>query len=254
MILPAPAIAQDLVQLTGDVIEEAEHDRTPISKPGWLRGLHIVGSTPLSQPRPSIIATLPGKLEKFCGRITSLGGDYSATVQFTPKTVADEDQGGLLDFEARSDFPLGATHNDSGVVLEFGECFDDRLIPGAPRKFIANFWNVANQPEIDANGNLQIVMNMNVARAERLDTQAWIGDREAPRHKLDVTCRKLTDPKALAFNYQCVIALPASLADETVTTPVGFEYRRFYRGRLSDPRQAEILIGPILQTAGGANQ
>lgn len=254
MMLPVPAIAQELVQLTGDVIEEVEHDRTLISKPGWLRGLHIVGSTPLNQPRPSIIATLPGKLDKFCGRITSMGGDYSATVQFAPATVSEKDQGGLLDFEARSDFPLGATHLDSGVVLEFGECFDDRVIPDAPRKFIANFWNVANLPEIDDNGNLQIVMNMNVARAERLETKAWIGDPSAPRYNLDVTCSKLSDPKALAFNYQCTIALPATIAAETITTPVGFSYRRFYRGRLSDPRQAEILIGPVLQVAGGADQ
>lgn len=238
VLVATVASGQDRLVLKGDVIEEQEHDRTLISKPGWLRGVHIIGTTPASVDAPQLLSVLPANWTQFCGKVTSIGGDYSATVEFTPDNAADLPREAALSFDTEFEFPVAATHETGGVVLEQGACVDS-AVSGDVRRFMASFWNVAAQPKI-VEGHAQLVMNMNVARAERLEHIAFL-DNEA--NALRVSCEKLTVANALAFNYRCTVYVPEAWLPMTAETPISFSYSRFYRGRLSEPRTAEIFVG-----------
>lgn len=232
------ASGQERLVLMGDVIEEQEHDRTLISKPGWLRGVHVIGTPRAPAEALQLLSVLPANWMQFCGKVTSIGGDYSATVEFTPDNTAESPRQTTLSFDTEFDFPVLANHETGGVVLEQGACADN-AVSGNVRRFMASFWNVAAQPKI-VEGHAQLVMNMNVARAERLDHIAFLG---SDANALPVNCEKLAAANALAFNYRCTVYVPEAWLPMAAETPITFSYSRFYRGRLSKPRTAEIFVG-----------
>ncbi len=226
--------AQERLVLQGKVIEEKIHDRTLISKPGWLRGVHIVGAVQAASPQ--LVSVLPSGWSEFCGKLTSIGGDYSATVQFSQTPPMAETTTAELKFDTQFDFPSEATHENGGVVLEQGRC-NTNAETEAVRSFMASFWNQAPEPKLEQ-GHLQIVLNMNVARAERLEHGASLGTDALP-----VRCDKLLSSDALAFNYRCSVFVPEPLMSQIADLPLMFQYQRFYRGRLSKPRTAKIYVG-----------
>jgi|GEM_PF-2412418 len=230
--------AQDVLELSGEVVEEVEHDRTLISKPNWLRGVHIVGDIPVKSDRPQILAVLPAEWSEFCGKVTTIGGDYAASVYFEPEITSDKPRLARLDFEPRKSFPPDANHENSGIVLERGDCRDDQDAQSKTPDYVAGFWNVERKPVTDDDGNVQVLMNMNVARAEKLIAKAMLADVA-----LAVQCWKLTVPEALAFNFQCRISMPESMLKLAAMTPISFDYQRFYRGRLAEPHVAKIYAG-----------
>lgn len=228
------SVSQDRLVLRGEVIEERTHDRTLISKPGWLRGVHVVGAVATDEPQ--LVSILPSGWSEFCGKLTSIGGDYTATVQFNQTPAMAEPRSAELQFETEFAFPNEATHQTGGVVLEEGAC-NSNSQPAGTRRFIASFWNQTPEPKFEQ-GHLQIVLNMNVARAERLQHAASLGGSQLP-----VQCDKLQASDALAFNYRCSVFVPEALMHTMTNAPVDFSYQRFYRGRLSKPRLAEIYVG-----------
>ena len=249
---PAATVA-DPQPLVGRVIDEAELDRALISKPSWLRGLHIVGQE-LGQAAPQVLTVLPeGWLsQKFCARITSINGSYAAVVEFDapptyddPSTAEVEDDPSI-EFDLRFDALSSAlvetvTPENSGVALELGSCADTETTGQLPRQFIANYLNEASRPKLTEDGNIQVLLNMNIARADELIFEAWIdGDRKKP---IDAPCRKLDIPEALAFNYRCILEIPPERLKTSANRSIAISYERLYRGRTSAPRAAEILIG-----------
>lgn len=228
------ATAQERLVLKGEVIEEKIHDRTLISKPGWLRGVHIVGAVQATSPQ--LVSVLPSGWSEFCGKLTSIGGDYTATVQFVTSPSTAGARTTELEFDAQFDFPSEATHETGGVVLEEGRCISNSE-PDGIRRFIASFWNESPEPKVEQ-GLMEIVLNMNVARAERLQHVASLGTKT-----LNVDCEKLRVSDALAFNYRCSVFVPQTSLSEMADMPLRFQYQRFYRGRLSNPRMAEIFVG-----------
>lgn len=228
--------AQDRLVLQGEVIEERLHDRTLISKPGWLRGVHIVGA--VQAQTPQLLSVLPSGWSEFCGKLTSIGGDYTATVQFKADPALPQPRTTELLIDTEFEFHSEATHETGGVVLEEGTCVSN-VEPENVRRFIASFWNEDPEPKI-VEGHVQVVLNMNVARAERLEHTAFLG---GPENVLPVQCDKLLVSDALAFNYRCSVFVPEPFLPMMDAAPIVFEYQRFYRGRLSNPRLAEIYVG-----------
>lgn len=233
------SVAAAEIRLEGTILEEAELDRTLISKPGWLRGLHFAGREMPQEDRPKLRTVLPAEWrgETICARVTSIGGDYSAMIEFdVPENMGGNEKADL-GFAAKSDIARRITPENSGVSIEKGRCLGDSAGED-DRAFIANFWNEEDQPIINEAGQAQLVLNMNISRADELQPQAiWAGGPITPE------CTKLTSPEALAYNYRCTIGVPASALTSPDVTPLTFSYTRIYRGRPSDPREAIIIIG-----------
>lgn len=238
IIVGSSLSAQDRVVLVGTVIDEQEHDRTLISNPSWLRGIHIVGTSLHNITSPRLLSVLPADWTKFCGKVTSIGGDYTATIEFATDQAIPSPQPTELSFETDSEFPTQATHETGGVVLEQGTCADSAQRKDV-RRYIASLWNAAASPQI-SEGQIQVVLNMNVARAEKILPKATFGN---PENSLPVDCTKLTSPDALAFNYRCSFFVPENQMSLATETPVTFSYERFFRGSVSKARFAQIFVG-----------
>lgn len=237
LLFALPSAAQDVLRLTGVVVSEKEDDRTLISTPGWLRGLHILGQQPVPEP-PVITAALPGDWEALCAKVTSIGGTYSITVRFDAAPARPEPQIAELAFDPGSKIPLQATFENSGVVLERGTCRSDQAESRAARQYTANFWNVTSEPMLDAAGNVTVLLSMNVARADQIRAAASLHNTALP-----VRCTKLDDPQALAFNFRCAISVPEALYTAPGQGFVSFAFERIHRGRVAPALSAEIFLG-----------
>lgn len=237
------SLSAEILRLEGRVVEEAELDRTLISKPSWLRGLHFVGQTVEDLSPPQILTVLPKAWSgrTICARITTIGGDYSASIEYDLPDDLALDQTANLAFDPKSDIAREGTPQDSGVALELGSCdpVADAPLSGENRQFIASYWNESQQPRLTPGGDVQMMLNMNVARADELLFHATLPDGVA----LATQCAKLDIPKALAFNYRCLISVPADEVSRPESTVLSVRYERVYRGRVSEPRFAEIIIG-----------
>ncbi len=230
------------IELDGTIRGESELDRTLISKPSWLRGLHFAGQEMPTPEQPELRTVLPmqwsGKL--ICARVTSMSGDYSAMVEFEVPQMSQRERASLR-FAPASPIPTQVTPENSGVSIEQGPCIGDNLNPTGG-SFVANYWNELAEPVSMGPGLAQLVLNMNIARADELDARTYLGGSPA-EGVLDTSCNKLTDPDALAFNYRCIVAVPTDAVDDPAGRELKFEYERIYRGRPSATRSAKILIG-----------
>lgn len=238
VVLTASPAASE-IRLEGTILEEAELDRALISKPGWLRGLHFAGREMPEKDRPKLRTVLPADWsgETICARVTSIGGDYSAMIEFEVPADMKANEKADLGFAATSDIARRITPENSGVSIEKGRCLGDS-VGEDDRAFIANFWNEEDQPIINESGQAQLVLNMNISRADELQPEAkWAGGPITPE------CTKLTDPQALAYNYRCTMGVPAYALTGSEVSPLTFSYTRIYRGRPSDRRKAIIFIG-----------
>lgn len=236
--------AQEIAKINGVVKAETDPERTLISKPGWLRGLHVSGTSLPSEVRPKIYVDLPESWfgETVCARITTITGDYDAMVQFeipnTPKSR-------LAEFYFSSDYIemiTNATPQDSGIAIERGDCIGDTT--ETSREFVANFWNEF-APESD-DAETRVVLNMNIARADEVLPNAQLSfGNGAQSHDLSPStyCYPLTSSEALAFNYRCEIDFDPALLVNQAAPRIDFSYSRLYRGRESAVRKASILIG-----------
>ncbi|NVO58198.1 hypothetical protein HW561_20605 [Rhodobacteraceae bacterium B1Z28] len=248
-VLPLSAMAEPQ-PLVGRVIDEAELDRALISKPSWLRGLHIVGQD-LGDATPQILTILPRSwlAQEFCARITSISGNYAAIAQFVapetydnPNTSKVEDDPSVefnLRFdELKSSYVETVTPNNSGVALELGACADTENAGQPARQFIANYLNEISNPKLTSDGDIQVLLNMNIARADELIFEAELDGKE-----IRTSCQKLNVSEALAFNYRCILMVPPGQLAANDGGLIKVSYKRLYRGRTSDSRSAEILIG-----------
>jgi len=238
----SPVSADEVMRLPGIVVAEAEQDRTLISKAGWLRGLHVLGTELPELTEPRIQAFMPAGADApvICARITSQSGDYSAMVQFD---VPEDTQGGtpaLLEYDPKSALATAYTPETGGVAVERGPC--EGATPGAAgavRDFYVSFWNQAAEPLLDASGNATLVMHINVSRADSLTATAAL-EGLAP---VAVPCAKLNDPIALAYNFECRILLGPGLLSGLNNRVITFEYQRVYRGDTSRVRRANLHLG-----------
>lgn len=230
----------DVVQINGTIVQEAELDRTLISKPSWLRGLHFKSDALLDDTRPSLLAVIPKDWAgaEICARITSIRGDYAAMVEFDVSTDLEGNLDADLALELESAMARKISVSDSGVVVEKGKCVGDSADAGTDGEYVANFWNQASEPSVTGNGDATILMRMNIARADQLEARATLGDKE-----IATDCEKLTGPEVLAYNYSCSFDVPVALLTEIDRSEVTFSYERVYRGRYSETRTARIIIG-----------
>ncbi|MEL6689059.1 MAG: hypothetical protein AAFP28_01965 [Pseudomonadota bacterium] len=233
---------QEVEELTGKVVAESEQDRTLISKAGWLRGLHVLGTDLDEVPKPIIRAFVPPADEDqvICARITTRTGDYSAMVQYEVSGSSSRDGiQALLNYEASSPLAMAHTPATGGVALERGPCEGDALANlGKVSEFFVNFWNQAGEPELDENGNATLVMHINVSRADTLRATASLGGGS-----VSVPCQPLVDPGALAYNFECRLLLAPGVLDGSYGPFIEFEYRRIYRGNESRSRRAHLYLG-----------
>ena len=121
-----PALAE-VARLQGVMVTEVEMERTLVSKPGWLRGLHFLSQAGTEITGPHIRVVLPGIWagEKLCARITTLSGGYAAVVEYQVPADLAGNQDYVLDFEAKSGIVRQVTPENSGVSLERGPCAQD---------------------------------------------------------------------------------------------------------------------------------
>ena len=236
--------AQEIHRIEGKV--QAETDpapgRTLISKPGWLRGLHVSGTTLPSDVRPKIYVNLPKSWfgKTVCARITTIKGDYDALVEFEipnpPKTQMVEFYFSTDNIETITN----ATTRDSGIAIERGTCIGDTNETN--REFVANFWNEFSTGSQAA--DTKVVLNLNIARADEVLPGALLKfGSETNGLELVTDCDPLKSSEALAFNYRCEIAVDPALLVGKADPRIDFSYTRLYRGRESAVRKASILIG-----------
>lgn len=234
-----PALAE-VARLQGVMVTEVEMERTLVSKPGWLRGLHFLSQAGTEITGPHIRVVLPGIWagEKLCARITTLSGGYAAVVEYQVPADLAGNQDYVLDFEAKSDIVRQVTPENSGVSLERGPCAQDVVPDPDNRTFIASYWNQDSRPRLTDAGDIQLLLHLNIARADELQFVAQVADATLPHR-----CEKLIDPNALAYNFQCTIAVNPALFPSDGHRNIDIEYIRIHRTRESKPRRARILIG-----------
>lgn len=240
--------AQQAEAISGKVVAEAEQDRTLISKAGWLRGLHVLGTNLQTLEKPQIHAFLPAGAEVplVCARITSMAGDYSAMVEFDIQANVNAGTQRMLTYDQQSDLALANTPETGGVVVERGPCEGD--VPqavGTPRDFYVNFWNQAGEPQLDGAQNATLVLLINVSRADSLQAQAVLlpsAPGGAPVSAA-VPCSKINAPEALAYNFECRLLMSPDVIRGMHGHVIEFSYSRIYRGEPSAVRRANLHLG-----------
>lgn len=254
IVLGMPVIAQEAEPIIGEVIFEDDPNRTLISKPGWLRGLHFLGEEIDVNRRPQIVALIPDSspqtrsAQLICARITSISGNYEAIVQFSiPPREAPGTAGGTRPMDARtlsfdSKFPdalKSFTPDNSGIVVSRGVCVGDTA---GETEYIATVWNNDLGAMTQPSGTAKMVLNMNIARADEIVPTARI----AGNVRLDTPiCEKIEGLETLAFNYRCEVVVPVARLSGSGATNLEFTYEALYRGRTSRPRTAKIEIGAM---------
>lgn len=243
-LLSAPMAGAETMVLNGIVVEEAELDRTLVSKPGWLRGVHFRGNALSESLRPQMSAVLPNDWAGAvaCARITSMVGSYSALVKFELPSDMPEDRSATFTFPLEGDQIKTLSPETGGITLERGECVGDTG-KTPERQYVANLWN-QDGLKLKDGGEAELAMHLNIARADEIVAVARIETSDS-EEKLEtvVACKKLDDPSALAFNYSCTVAVPAERLSTEQDTKLHFSYQRLYRGRSSQPRNAVIFLG-----------
>ncbi|MEL7344620.1 MAG: hypothetical protein AAFN59_07145, partial [Pseudomonadota bacterium] len=215
-------------------------ERTLISKPGWLRGLHVIGDDLPRNARPRIEAFVPSAWAggKICARMTTMVGTYDAGHEYDIPRDWTAERANLLYEGAQRRLVSSITPEEGGIAVERGPCFSDDT--PSEQEFTANFWNDVSEPILNDNGLGELRLNMNIARADELSPTAVLGTSRDP---LSVTCRRLETPDAIAFNYRCQILLTPKQIDAAATQSIIFSYTRIYRDRESAPRVARIFVG-----------
>lgn len=235
--------AQEILPLEGLVISETDPERTLISKPNWLRGLHVIGSNLPEQQRPQIEAVMPEQWlgTTMCARITTIIGDYTALVEFKVPDDMVTRRARLKFITEYQDVIASISPNNSGITLERGACIGDTH--EGNREYAANFWNEGALTGEDADQDVELMLNMNIARADELLVTAVLLGPDATPIKLGHSCARINSPDALAYNFRCSITIPAELMPTDADAAIQFDYERLYRGRVSAPRSAMIFIG-----------
>ena len=237
--------AQDFLPLAGTILHESEPDRTLISKPGWLRGLHVVGAGIPAEDRPQIWTLLPetwlGDLA--CARITSMSGNYVATIEFAIPQSPPTRRARLNFDTAYGDVVAAITPMTGGIALEKGACIGDTI--EGRQEYAANFWNEKDEIILNDAGTAELLLNMNIARVDELLPAASLqGDgSSAPVPLATPDCTRIDSPEALAFNFRCRVFIPPQQLQDQKTAKILFSYTRLYRGRELKPRDAVIYVG-----------
>ncbi len=245
--------AQDTLAIQGRVLYEDDPKRSLISKPGWLRGLHILGSPLNVDDRPLITTPLPRSTSEqmHCARITSISGNYEALIEFEVPGMPPNENGSVMSLVTfKTDFPdtvKNISADNSGVTVRRGKCAGDTV---GTSQYFATFWNnTANPLASGDDGVVKLQLNMNIARADEIEATAELGEFENPastRIALKTpTCTKIDRLEALAFNYSCTVDVPVEVLQGESTASIAFTYSAFYRGRVSRPQGAEIVIGAV---------
>ncbi len=251
-LLASGVSAQDAPVIVGEVLYEDDPNRTLISKPGWLRGLHLLGEELDPEERPLITAPVPvsRQAQTLCARITSISGNYEALVQFVvPGTPPGARVPPAQRMTFTSQFPdtvKQITSTDSGVTVQRGTCVGDTQ---EDRRYFATFWN--NSAETLRNGlgaDAELVLNMNVARADEIEATALLSPSDGGSSATALprpTCEKIDQLEALAFNYRCAVGVPIEVFQRDQNVLIEFSFEALYRGRTSPRRRAEIEIGAV---------
>jgi hypothetical protein len=235
--------AQDILPLEGLVVSETDPERTLISKPNWLRGLHVIGSNLPEQQRPQIEAVMPENWlgTTICARITTIVGDYTALVEFKVPDEMVTRRARLKFSTSYQDMITSISPNNSGITLERGACIGDEREDNP--EYTVNFWNEGALTGEDADQDVELMLNMNIARADELLVTAVLQGSDAPPVELGHSCARINSPDALAYNFRCSVTIPAGLMPTHSDATIKFDYERLYRGRVSAPRSAMIFIG-----------
>lgn len=193
-------------------------------------------------PEPLIQAYMPAASEDevICARITTRTGDYSALVQYDVPAGTARGTQAILAYEANSPLAMKHTPETGGVALERGPCEGDALTDlGKVSEFYVNYWNQAGEPKLDDIGNATLVMHINVSRADSLNATASI----AGSTPVAVPCTPLSDPSALAYNFECRLLMTPGVLQGKFGEFIDFQYRRIYRGNASGVRRAHLYLG-----------
>lgn len=240
LFLVSPISAQEVVDLAPASVTETTPERTLISKPGWLRGLHVIGDDLPRNARPRIEAFVPSRWAggKICARMTTMVGTYDAGHEYDIPANWTAERANLLYEGERRRLVSDITPEDGGIAVERGPCFSDDT--PAEQEFTANFWNDVSEPILNIDGFGELRLNMNIARADELLPAAVLG---TTGEQLRVNCSRINDPAAIAFNYRCRILLTPEQIDTAGSESILFSYTRIYRGRESAERVARIFVG-----------
>lgn len=234
------AQAQQVRDLSPTAVTETTPERALISKPGWLRGLHVIGDELPGNARPRIEAFVPSGWVggKLCARLTSIVGTYDAGHEYEIPPGWTAQRANLLYAGKQPDLVAAITPETGGVAVEKGPCTGDEA--GREQEFAANFWNHRSELILNEDGLGELRLNMNIARADELLPGATL---TKSGEALDVRCAPIDSPDAIAFNYRCSILLSPGQIVAAGSDTIRFSFTRLYRGRESAERTAQIYVG-----------
>lgn len=231
--LPVAAQEAGPLELSGTRLHEELRSDALISG-NWLVGAHMLAGR--SAEAPSLHSYVPGgpfwQGQPLCARATDKEGRYSALFEYT---VPETWSGGLVSLRYESDFGDHVAHIDesnSGIALHRGAC------QSVTDTFLPVLWNARETPQIDADGNLRLILNLNAGRADSLIPRATLTADDGVATPLPITCAA-TEAAGVAFNYQCEATAPGDRRGV-----VEIEIVRLRYGRKSPPRVAQIHLFP----------
>ncbi|WP_224825990.1 hypothetical protein [Cognatishimia sp. MH4019] len=221
------AAAEPLVQLEPIVEVNDDLRADALISGNWLVGVHTRADRADDVPRLYSHVSSEWAGKAVCVRVIGENGRYNALY---PYQMPNSWEGGLVEFiypTQHPDFVSNIDDSNSGVAVHEGDC------DSISQTFVPVLWNALDSPKANADGQVELVLNINAGRADSVFGAATSGDVT-----IEMTCDPTT-ARGVGFNYQCVFAVPRELS---ATLDVSIERLRF--GRAAPPRTATIKLFP----------
>lgn len=192
----------------------------------WIVGVHM--NAVVSKLNPTLYSRIPQEWRNgsVCARSTDISGRYTALTEYQ---LGPEWSGGLAELsysKAYKAIVSELNENNSGVAIHRGGC------GVISEQFVPAFWNVEQSPIVSKTGDVQLIINLNAQRSQRVFARGTFGQTA-----YTATCSPIASG-GIAFNFQCLLEVPQDLAGG-----LKFEVWQVRSGIVRKPRSAMILLG-----------
>ncbi len=214
----------EAVWIDGNVSEEA------YVSGNWLVGVHFVTDDKDVASRPSLIARLPKEWhgKQACARVTDQAGRY---FEFFQIDIPQDWNTRLTRLTYPTRFPKNALpldHKNSGLAIHSGVCHTDG------KEFIPAYWNIEDDSGGSENAPAQIILNMNIGRADEIEAAASIQNDPLP-----LTCEPVEGTGRISFNHRCRMEIAKAQSGV-----IELSVTRIRSGNRAPTRNVSVLIAP----------